>query len=70
MALPEGLNDFALPDKAALVIGAEHPAGRVAAATLAEAGARLMIASQEPAPTSKSRRPSRRSRPLAPGRRR
>jgi hypothetical protein len=35
MALPEGLNDFALPDKAALVIGAEHPAGRVAAATLA-----------------------------------
>ena len=47
MALPEGLNDFALPDKAALVIGAEHPAGRVAAATLAEAGARLMIASQD-----------------------
>ena len=49
MALPEGLNDFTLADKAALVIGAEHPAGRVAAATLAEAGARLMIASQEPA---------------------
>jgi len=48
MALPQGLNDFALADKAALVIGAEHPAGRVAAATLAEAGARLMIASQEP----------------------
>jgi NAD(P)-dependent dehydrogenase (short-subunit alcohol dehydrogenase family) len=48
MALPHGLNDFALGDKAALVIGAEHPAGRVAAATLAEAGARLMIASQEP----------------------
>jgi len=49
MALPQGLNDFALVDKAALVIGAEHPMGRVAAATLAEAGARLMIASQEPA---------------------
>ena len=49
MALPQGLNDFALVDKAALVIGAEHPVGRVAAATLAEAGARLMIASQEPA---------------------
>jgi NAD(P)-dependent dehydrogenase (short-subunit alcohol dehydrogenase family) len=48
MALPQGLNDFALTDKAALVIGAEHPAGRVAAATLAEAGARLMLASQEP----------------------
>jgi NAD(P)-dependent dehydrogenase (short-subunit alcohol dehydrogenase family) len=49
MALPQGLNDFALVDKAALVFGAEHPVGRVAAATLAEAGARLMIASQEPA---------------------
>jgi len=49
MALPQGLTDFALVDKAALVIGAEHPVGRVAAATLAEAGAKLMIASQEPA---------------------
>lgn len=49
MAVPQGLNDFSLADKAGLVIGAEHPAGRVAAATLAEAGARLMIASQEPA---------------------
>jgi len=48
MAFPEGLNDFTLADRAALVIGAEHPAGRVAAATMAEAGARLMIASQEP----------------------
>jgi len=48
MALPQGLNDFTLADKAALVIGAEHPAGRVAAATMAEAGARLMVASQEP----------------------
>jgi NAD(P)-dependent dehydrogenase (short-subunit alcohol dehydrogenase family) len=48
MAFPKGLDDFTLADKAALVIGAEHPAGRVAAATLAEAGAKLMIASQEP----------------------
>ena len=48
MAFPEGLNDFTLGDRAALVIGGEHPAGRVAAATLAEAGAKLMIASQEP----------------------
>jgi NAD(P)-dependent dehydrogenase (short-subunit alcohol dehydrogenase family) len=48
MALPQGLNDFTLADKAALVIGAEHPAGRVAAAAMAEAGARLMVASQEP----------------------
>ena len=49
MALPQGLNDFALVDKSALIVGAEHLVGRVAAATLAEAGARLMIASQEPA---------------------
>lgn len=47
MALPHGLDDFALKDKAALVIGAEHPVGRVAAVALAEAGARLMLASQE-----------------------
>lgn len=49
MALPQGLSDFALAGKAALVIGAERPAGRVAAAALAEAGARLMIASQDAA---------------------
>lgn len=48
MALAQGLDDFSLADKAGLIIGAEHPAGRVAAATLAEAGARLMIASQQP----------------------
>jgi 2-dehydro-3-deoxy-D-gluconate 5-dehydrogenase len=48
MAFPQGLNDFALADKGALVLGAEHPTGRVAAAAMAEAGARLMIASQEP----------------------
>jgi len=48
MALPAGVNDFALSDKRALVIGAEHPLGRVAALTLAEAGAKVFLASQEP----------------------
>jgi len=47
MALPEGLKDFNLAGKAALVIGAEHPEGRAAALTLAEAGARVLLASQE-----------------------
>lgn len=46
MALPEGLKEFLLDGKAALVIGAEHEAGRVAAVALAEAGAKVMIASQ------------------------
>ena len=45
--LPEGLKDFALNGKAALVIGAEHAVGRVAAVTLAEAGAQVMVASQD-----------------------
>jgi NAD(P)-dependent dehydrogenase (short-subunit alcohol dehydrogenase family) len=45
--LPEGLKDFALNGKVALVIGAEHALGRVAAITLAEAGAKVLIASQE-----------------------
>jgi 2-deoxy-D-gluconate 3-dehydrogenase len=48
MALPEGLNDFSLSGKRALVIGAEHPVGRTAAVTLVEAGARVLLASQEP----------------------
>lgn len=47
MALPAGLKDFSLAGKSALVIGAEHPLGRVAAVTLAEAGARLLLASQD-----------------------
>ena len=47
MALPSGVKDFSLAGKHALVIGAEHPLGRVAAVTLAEAGAKVMIASQE-----------------------
>ncbi|MBI3758787.1 MAG: 2-deoxy-D-gluconate 3-dehydrogenase, partial [Deltaproteobacteria bacterium] len=45
-SLPEGLKEFSLNGKAALVIGAEHPVGRVAAITLAEAGAKVLIASQ------------------------
>jgi NAD(P)-dependent dehydrogenase (short-subunit alcohol dehydrogenase family) len=48
MSLPEGLNDFSLSGKRALVIGAEHPVGSVAAVTLVEAGARVFLASQEP----------------------
>jgi NAD(P)-dependent dehydrogenase (short-subunit alcohol dehydrogenase family) len=46
MALPEGLKDFSLDGKAALIVGAEHPVGHVAAVTLAEAGAKVLIASQ------------------------
>ncbi|HEX3409695.1 MAG TPA: SDR family oxidoreductase [Candidatus Binataceae bacterium] len=45
-SLPEGLKDFALNGKVALVLGAEHALGRVAAITLAEAGAKVLIASQ------------------------
>jgi NAD(P)-dependent dehydrogenase (short-subunit alcohol dehydrogenase family) len=45
--LAAGLKEFSLDGKAALVIGAEHPVGRVAAITLAEAGAKVLIASQD-----------------------
>jgi NAD(P)-dependent dehydrogenase (short-subunit alcohol dehydrogenase family) len=48
MPLPEGLKDFSLSGKRALVIGAEHPVGRIAAVTLVEAGAKALLASQEP----------------------
>ncbi len=47
MALPPGIKDFSLAGKRALVLGAEHNLGRVAAVTLAEAGAKVMIASQD-----------------------
>jgi NAD(P)-dependent dehydrogenase (short-subunit alcohol dehydrogenase family) len=47
MALPAGIRDFQLEGKHALVIGAEHPVGRVAAVSLAEAGAKLFLASQD-----------------------
>src|ERR1700722_7572412 len=42
------LKEFSLEGKAALVIGAEHPVGRAAATALAEAGAKVLLASQEP----------------------
>jgi NAD(P)-dependent dehydrogenase (short-subunit alcohol dehydrogenase family) len=48
MPLPHGLQDFTLANKNALIIGAEHPLGRAAAVTLVEAGARVLLASQEP----------------------
>jgi gluconate 5-dehydrogenase len=48
MPLPEGLKDFSLAGKSALVIGAEHPVARVAAVTLVEAGAKVLLASQKP----------------------
>ena len=41
-------NDFSLEGKGALVVGAEHPVGRAAAVALAEAGAKVVLASQEP----------------------
>jgi 2-deoxy-D-gluconate 3-dehydrogenase len=43
-----GLKEFSLEGKAAVVIGAEHAVGRAAAAALAEAGAKILLASQEP----------------------
>jgi glucose 1-dehydrogenase len=48
MPLPQGLNDFSVSGKRALVIGAEHPVGRVAAVALVEAGAKVLLASQGP----------------------
>src|SRR5260370_30712799 len=42
------LEDFSLAGKGALVVGAEHAVGRAAAVTLAEAGANVVLASQEP----------------------
>jgi 2-deoxy-D-gluconate 3-dehydrogenase len=42
------LKEFSLEGKAAVVIGAEHAVGRAAAAALAEAGAKVLLASQEP----------------------
>lgn len=42
------LKEFSLDGMAALVIGAENPVGRAAAIALAEAGAKVLLASQEP----------------------
>jgi 2-deoxy-D-gluconate 3-dehydrogenase len=48
MASPNASNDFSLEGKSALVVGAEHAVGRAAAVALAEAGAKIALASQEP----------------------
>src|SRR5208337_2739802 len=48
MASSNASNDFSLEGKSALVVGAEHSVGRAAAVTLAEAGAKIVLASQEP----------------------
>jgi 2-deoxy-D-gluconate 3-dehydrogenase len=48
MALNEALKEFSIEGKAAMVIGAELPLGAAAAQILAEAGANVMLASQEP----------------------
>ncbi|HXR36606.1 MAG TPA: SDR family oxidoreductase [Candidatus Binataceae bacterium] len=48
MALNEAFKEFSIEGKAALVIGAELPLGAAAAAALAEAGANLVLASQDP----------------------
>lgn len=48
MALNEAFKEFSIEGKVALVIGAELPLGAAAAQILAEAGANVMLASQEP----------------------
>ena len=48
MASDAILSSFSLEGKGALVIGAEHPVGRAAAVALAQAGAKIMLASREP----------------------
>lgn len=48
MALAKAFSEFSIEGKAALVIGAERVLGAAAARTLAEAGADLVLASQEP----------------------
>jgi NAD(P)-dependent dehydrogenase (short-subunit alcohol dehydrogenase family) len=48
MAVNEAFKEFSIEGKAALVIGAELPLGAAAAQTLAEAGANVVLASQEP----------------------
>lgn len=48
MAVNEAFKEFSIEGKAALVIGAELPLGGAAAQTLAEAGANVVLASQDP----------------------
>jgi 2-deoxy-D-gluconate 3-dehydrogenase len=48
MASSNPSNDFSVEGKSAIVVGAEHSVGCAAAVTLAEAGAKILLASQEP----------------------
>jgi NAD(P)-dependent dehydrogenase (short-subunit alcohol dehydrogenase family) len=48
MASDSILKDFSLEGQGAMVVGAENPAGRACAIALAEAGARVLLASQDP----------------------
>ncbi len=48
MVRTEAMNDFLLSGRRALVVGAEHPVGRTAAVALVEAGAKVLLASQDP----------------------
>jgi 2-dehydro-3-deoxy-D-gluconate 5-dehydrogenase len=48
MASDSILKDFSLEGKGAVVMGAENPTGQAAAMALAEAGARVLLASQNP----------------------
>ncbi len=48
MASSNVLQEFSLEGKGALIVGAEHSVGRAAAIALAEAGAGVVLASQEP----------------------
>jgi 2-deoxy-D-gluconate 3-dehydrogenase len=47
------VNDFSLQGRGALIVGAETVVGRAAAVALAEAGAKLLLASQEPGTDAK-----------------
>jgi NAD(P)-dependent dehydrogenase (short-subunit alcohol dehydrogenase family) len=53
MASSDLQKDFSLQGKGAVIIGAEHAIGRAAAVTLAEAGAKVLLASQEPGTDAK-----------------
>ena len=48
MASSDPSQDFSLEGKGALIVGAEHSVGRASAVALAEAGAKILLASQEP----------------------
>lgn len=48
MASTNVLQEFSLEGKGALIVGAERAVGRAAAVALAEAGAKITLASQEP----------------------